>query len=99
METFNLVRTQRSLQGGGHIRLHVNLDFSRALLDTLPCLRVEHLGCTRVSQLQSVHAMRLTGKVEGIQTKLGNSITLGIVQLDFQAHPAAVIHADIATAG
>ena len=98
METFNLVRTQRGLQGGGHIRLHVNLDFSRALLDTLPCLRVEYLGSARVGQLQGVHAVRLTGEIEGIQTKLGNSIALSIIQLDFQSHPAAIVHAHIATA-
>ena len=99
METFNLIRAQRGLQGGGHIRLHINLDFSRALLDALPGLRVEHLCSARVGQLQGVHAVRLAGEVEGIKPQLGNGIALGIIQLDFKAHPAAVVHAHIAAAG
>jgi hypothetical protein len=46
-----------------------------------------------------VHAVGFAGKVEGIEPEAGDGLALVGVEFDFQAHPGAVVHADVTAAG
>ena len=82
-----------------HVRIDFELDVAGAVLDALPGFRIEDLGGLRIGELQGVHAVGLAGEVEGIEPEAGDGFALVGVELDFQAHPRAVVHADVAAAG
>ena len=99
LEAIHLIGTQRGVERGGDIGVDLELDIARAALDPLPGLGIENLGSFRVGELQGMHAVRLTGEIEGIETEAGDCFALVGIELDFEAHPRAVVHANITAAG
>ena len=99
LEAVDLIGTQGGVERRGHVRVDLELDVAGAVLDALPGFGIEHLGGFRIGQLQGVHPVRLAGQIERIEPEAGDGFALVGVEFDFQAHPGAVIHADIAAAG
>ena len=60
---------------------------------------IENLGRLRIGELQGVHAVGFAGEIEGIEPEAGDGLALVGVEFDFEAHPRAVVHADVAAAG
>jgi hypothetical protein len=99
LEAIDLIGAQGGVEAFRHVRIDLELDVAGAVLDALPGLRVEDLGGLGVGELQGVHAVGLAGEVEGVEPEAGDGLALVGVELDFEAHPRAVVHADVAAAG
>ena len=99
LEAIDLIGAQGGVEAFREVRVDLELDVVGAVLDALPGLRIEDLGGLGIGELEGVHAVRLAGEVEGIEAEAGDGFALVGVELDFQAHPGAVVHADVATAG
>ena len=97
LEALGLVRTEIGLQRRGHLGVGIDLNILGAILDALPGLGVENFGSLGVGQLHGVHAVGLAGEVEGVESETSDRIALVVVELDFQTHPGAIVHAHITT--
>ena len=75
------------------------MNVAGAAFDAFPGFRVENLRRFGVGELQGVHAVRFSGEVEGIEPEAGDGLALVGIELDFEAHPGAIVHADIPAAG
>ena len=99
LEAIDLIGTQGGVEAVRQVGIDFELDVAGAVLDALPGFRIEDLGGLRIGELEGVHAVGLAGKVEGIESEAGDGFALVGVELDFQAHPRAVVHPDVAAAG
>ena len=99
LEAIDLIGTQRGVERFRHVRIDFELDVAGAVLDALPGFRIEDLGGLRIGELEGVHPVGFAGKIERIETEAGDGLALVGVELDFEAHPRAVVHADVTAAG